>query len=144
MWKPKGHSARAICKAAAGEQQALLNAEDMHGVNPRTRRRRRGSANHRRPRPRAGSYGRCGRRTQTPSRIYPTHAVRVQALGSDSLRAPRYTRAILAAHAPRHPLIPSTPLVATIALLLLDTPHRNPANSANTLTGPAGDILRRT
>lgn len=32
----------------------------------------------------------------------------------------------------RHPLIPSTPLVATIALFMLDTPHRNPANTADT------------
>lgn len=31
-----------------------------------------------------------------------------------------------------HPLIPSTPLVATIAPLPLDTPHRNPADTHRT------------
>lgn len=69
----KGHSARAICKAAARRTAGLIEHR-RHArsqcEDKTTQTGGGGSANHRRPRFHAGNYSWCGRQTQTPSRIY--------------------------------------------------------------------------
>lgn len=85
-----------------------------------------GECKHRRPRFHAGNYSSGvvkrrrlhgstnARRSGRSTRVLFTPCTVLQACYFSSARS-------------RHPLIPSTPLVATIALFLLDTPHRNPA-----------------